>query len=145
MSDYMTAVHEAGHAWAYYRHRKPLRYATIRPASQNLVGICRPWRQRRIDLGASMWIASAGPIAQAMHAERTSEDWEEWDDLLLATVLTGGDDDYAQSLGALDSPEYVALLRGELERDWAAVETVAAELMATGTVHGRRLAEVFRS
>jgi hypothetical protein len=45
----MTAFHEAGHAWAYWRARKPLRYITIRPRAaggQPGHGICRPWKPR---------------------------------------------------------------------------------------------------
>jgi hypothetical protein len=87
----LTAYHEAGYAWAYRLHHKPLRYVTVRPREAGLTGTCRPWKPRRLDIGVNAFIASARPIAEAMFSQGTSEDeWIEWDDHLVGAVLAGG-------------------------------------------------------
>lgn len=138
----VTAIHEAGHAWAYHRHDKPLRYITIRPIGQGVAGICRPWKPRRMNAGVAAFIASAGPIAEALHLRATDADHFEWEDLLTAAVLTGGHDDYEASLGYLDSADVVGLIRSEIESEWSAIEDLADRLMSVGTVSGREAFEV---
>jgi hypothetical protein len=36
--DMVTAIHEAGHAWAYCQQRRSIRYLTIRPRGLGVVG-----------------------------------------------------------------------------------------------------------
>lgn len=136
-----TAHHEAGHAWAYYRHGLPLRYATIRPRTRGHLGHCIPWKPRRIGPMESAFIAAAGPMAQAVwdeQAEPEPDEFIDWRDYVMGAVLTGGHDDLAQACGLLDggAAEWV---RGEVLADWVAISQVAAALVIGGTVHGADL------
>lgn len=135
-----TAIHEAGHAWAYHRANKPLRYVTIHPREPGVSGACRPWKPRRIDIVLFAQIAAAGPIAEAMWAMNHDVDnvgnWE-FDDYLTGAVLSGGCDDLQHALGMLDSSDVVEFLRAQIETDWLKVERVANQLMEAGTVSGR--------
>jgi hypothetical protein len=92
--DLCTAFHEAGHAWAYMRAHKPLRYITIRPragAGRPGHGVCRTWKPRRIDVGQGAWISAAGPVAEAIwvQQEYPGDDLDDltFDDHLLGAVL----------------------------------------------------------
>ena len=143
--DEATAIHEAGHAWAYHREGKPLRYVTIRPREAGVTGVCRPWKPRRLDVVKAAWIASAGPVAEAMWFHRRDLDDEfEWEDHLNGAVLAGGHDDLSQSMGMLDSPDVVTMLRGWLESDWPRIERLADRLCDAGTVSGRDAFGEFR-
>lgn len=134
----LTAWHEAGHAWAYARCGMPLRYLTIRPRNPGLTGVCRPWKPRRTDIGATSFIAAAGPIAEAVHDQAANTDpWLEWDDYLSGAVLAGGHDDLTQSFGLLDSPEAIERIRGQVEADWPGITRLAEQLLSTRTVSGR--------
>jgi hypothetical protein len=133
----LTAVHEAGHAWAYRDLGKPLRYVTIRPRTPGAVGLCKPWKPRRLTGWLMPLIAAAGPIAEAMHrwAKRPDDDLE-WDDYLSDAVFDGGRDDLSRSLGLLDNEDFVSTMRASLDRDWPAIERLARVLVAKGTVSG---------
>jgi hypothetical protein len=144
----VTAYHEAGHVWAYHLHHKPLRYVTVRPRQSGLTGICRPWKPRRIDIGVFAWIASAGPIAEAMSIQAGSADpssdfydegadFYDWDDYLMGAVLTGGHDDLSLSFGMLDSPSSVDYIREQLTGAWVGISALAKQLVSDQTVSGR--------
>jgi hypothetical protein len=142
----VTAHHEAGHAWGYYLHHKPFRYATVRP--RQVTGVCRSWKPRRMDISVFAWIASSGPIAEAIFVQAASTDptsdlydeWADgfdWDDYLTGAVLAGGHDDLANSLGMLDSPSVVAAIREQLEGAWVGISALANKLVSDQTVSGR--------
>lgn len=135
----ITAVHEAGHAWAYHQNELPLRYVTIRPRIAGHLGACRTWRPRPINAGAMAFIASAGPIAQAVHALDTdcADEFLEWDDYVDGAVLMGGEHDLEQSLGMLGDPRTTTMIRDRLRSDWSGVQALAATLLHAGTVSGR--------
>lgn len=144
-----SAVHEAGHAWAYHRANKPLRYVTLRPREAGVSGLCRPWKPRRLDLTAYALIASSGPIAEAMSSFEAEGgelsnalDSFDFGDHLSGAVLAGGHDDLRHSLGMLDDPSAIDYLRAELARDWSPVQTLARLLSGKGTVPGRTAFEV---
>jgi hypothetical protein len=135
----LTAIHEAGHAWAYWRVGLPLRYITLRPADPQTVGLCRPWRPRRIPGATMALVASAGPIAEAMEQEMRGADdpWFDWNDHLLGAVLAGGHDDLPKAGGLLDRPESTANIKALLRADWESVTALATALDARKTVRGR--------
>lgn len=132
------AIHEAGHVWAYHAHRLPIRYVTLRPRNNGLcTGMVALWRGRRIDPFVAGWIASAGPIAEAIHTIRTDPAADsDWDDHLRGAVLAGGHDDLQRSGGLLDNPGVVAFIRGGVERDWGAITALAHLLGVRKTVGG---------
>ena len=135
----VTAVHEAGHAWAYRLNQKPLRYVTVKPRRPEMSGLCQPWRPRRIKTSDYAWIASAGPIAEAIHCQQTDVqniDGLEWDDYLLGAVLAGGHEDLRRSLGMLDNPASVAVIADMLREDWPGITALAERLMDPRTVTG---------
>lgn len=140
---WLTAVHEAGHAWAYYRYGLPLRYVTLRPRGAATVGMCRPWRPRPVDADANAYIAAAGPIAQAVEQWRSdaSDPWREaFDDYLTAAVLWGGGhDDAAHARYYLSDAAMATAVRASLERDWAGVAAVAEQLITVATMPGRQV------
>jgi hypothetical protein len=144
----IAAFHEAGHAWAYYRHDLPLRYATIRPRQPGVDGICRPWKPRRISIDVRAFVATAGPVAEALHWYRndpdrdTFHDSPSFEDCLLGAQLLGGHDDRQQACGMLDDPDTVALVRELLELDWQRLEVLAKVLADSGTVAGPLLKEI---
>ena len=139
----LTAIHEAGHAWAYRRAGLPLRYVSLRPRRPGMVGICQPWGPRWINVGVKAVIASAGPIAQAHYSmtcdPESALEWNgvEWADCLMGAIWSGGDDDYEVSLGMLDDAELVALLRHQIVDDWHDIERLAERLLTEGTISGR--------
>jgi hypothetical protein len=139
-----TAFHEAGHAWAYRLHNMPLRYISVRPRRTDRIGVCQPWKPRRINIGVQAFIASAGPVAQAHHEMRCDPDAAnyEFDDYVTGAFLSGGDDDYERSHGMLDDRESVDLIRSEMEREWRRIERLAERLLSSGTVSGREAFEV---
>jgi hypothetical protein len=145
VSGVTAAVHEAGHAWAYRVCRLPLRYVTMRPRDPRLSGICRVWKPRRIDIGVNAFVASAGPIAEAIFDQDTTPDDDyEWQDHLAGAVLAGGHDDLSLSMGMLDSPGSVDAIRRMLQQEWVGIEALASRLVADGTV-GRDAFELLRA
>src|SRR5215217_4794321 len=121
------AMHESGHAWAFYMHRLPLRYITVRPRTPGVTGVCRPWKPPLIGIGIGASIARAGPIAEAMCDQDTApegDDWLEWRDYLVGAVLAGsaarsspatqplanGQDDLSLSIGMLDNLKIVEMI-----------------------------------
>lgn len=144
------AIHEAGHAWAYYSARKPLRYVTIRPREPGVLGVCRSWKPRSIERYQLGLIASAGPVAEAIHSLQADEDPDPHGErtfesyLTVAVLFGGGHDDYAASAGLLDEPSVTAWLRDELVKNWAGITTLAGALCERGTVSGRDAAEFLR-
>ena len=132
-----TAFHEAGHAWAYRLRELPLRYVTTRPRDGSL-GICRPWKPRRIDPYDAMFTASAGPVAQAIWSQQMyPDDGYDWHDYLVGAVLCGGHDDLSKANGMLDSPSVMEWMRGEQQRHWPAISALAQALIERHTLSGR--------
>ncbi|MDP9398374.1 MAG: hypothetical protein M3P96_11400 [Actinomycetota bacterium] len=145
------AFHEAGHVWAYHRHGLPIRYATLRPRTPSTSGVTALWRPRRVDAFVTGWIASAGPIAEAVYVMRLhpTADGCEWGDYLTCAALAGGHDDLQRSTGLLDAEDVVTAIREEIEHDWSAVAVLAEVLQVRKTVGGReafdRLADSLRT
>lgn len=139
-----TAFHEIGHAWAHHQVGRSFRYVTLRPRQPGLVGICRPWPQKRVDIGEVMQIAAAGPIAEAMYSMRCqrAEDCE-FPSFLSDAITLGGHDDAEQARGLLNLPMGVDLTRSQLEADWPAIERLADMLTDRGTLSGREVFRVF--
>lgn len=146
--DMVTAIHEAGHAWAYRRCKMPLRYVTIRPRDALTAGICRPWKPRRMDIGAAVLIAVAGPVAQAMLAQLTDTyEYDDviWDDYVVRAVWSGGGEDHVDSLGLLDHSAATLGIRSQMQDDWAAITRLAEALVEEHTVDGKRAFELLGS
>lgn len=137
-----TAIHEIGHAWAHHHVGRAFRYITVRPRQLGLAGVCRSWPRRRTDIGESMQIAAAGPIAEAMYSLRDQRaDDEALLSFLSDAIAIGGQVDAERACGLLNLPEAIDLTRVQLEADWPTVERLAGMLVDRGTISGR---EVFR-
>lgn len=153
--DDLTAFHEAGHVWAYRRHRKPIRYVTIRGRGRH--GGVVTWR-RQLDPTVQSCISVAGPVAQGLRdAERrrpgghwlddeSDPDWLELGDYLVAAMLEARDGDWqrVKDFGPLsthywDRPEIV---RDQLISEWPSISRLAAALLASGTLSGRAAFDV---
>lgn len=149
MLDTVTAYHEAGHAWAYWQARKPLRYVTIRPKAgggRPGHGRCQVWKPRRTNIVQNAWIAAAGPVAEAIWSQSNDPD----DDITFADHLTGvflltGTAGVADSLGMLDSAPFVEVLRSGLLSDWVGITALAERLVAEKTVSGHMAFELLES
>lgn len=153
---YITAIHEAGHAWAYAKWNLPLRYVTVRPRTPGIAGQCMLWGPRRISTAQSEEIAAAGPIAETRHALLTEEADEVYDfeDYLEAIMLWGGRHDepkaenllYARTLDEfgfiVQNPAFD--LYEEIINDWTRIQRVATMLIREGTLQGREVFEEFR-
>lgn len=136
--DKLTAVHEAGHAWAFWKTDYPLRDVTIRPRQAGLVGVCRRPTGAAVDVGKALMVAGAGPVAQAIATSRVDRA-SEFADHLSGAVLYGGCEDARHTFDLLDNCTWVAALRDDLESDWAGVERVADLLIKRKTVTGCRI------
>jgi hypothetical protein len=128
-----------------------VQYVTLRPRTPGAVGRVAS-SSRRIDVGAKTFIASAGPIAEALQrmrlteGEDLSEDWDDpWGTQLTVALLDGGQADLAESAGMLDHPAAVALLRAELEKAWEPVTELAAALLQHSTVPGRLVHQILKN
>ena len=131
-------IHEAGHAWAYWRFGLSLRYITVRPSTPGLDGVCRPWRPRAVRREHLALIATCGPVAEAMHTQWLNDDEDlDWDDYLAGAVLVGGHDDERRAGGLLDDARAVRWIREELDRDWAGISDLADLLRTEKTIGGR--------
>jgi len=132
-----TSIHEAGHAWAYWRSDLPLRYITIRPSDPTAIGVCRPWRPRMIPISTMAVIASAGPIAQAVLTQEGDDQGLDWEDYLLGAVMAGGSCDLDKAAGMLDDQDSTAALRTAMLADWPALLALATALDESKTIPGR--------
>lgn len=138
MSSMTTAIHEAGHAWAYQRFGLPLRYVTIRPREKGVDGRCTPWRPRRIPAWMAAEIAAAGPIAEAVHTSRAERAHvDDFHLYLTGAIFAGGREDEQKVGDRFESAQFVDFMRFMVELNWHRIETVAAMLMERGTVSGR--------
>lgn len=145
---HVTAVHEAGHVWAYRRERLPIRYVTVRPRQSGASGLVMV-RPRRVRYWSNVFVACAGPIAEATYYMLTAaDDASGWEDHMFRACLSGygvqgSDVDHAG--GMLDGPRTLAWssgTRNDMLRDWAGVMALAARLVDVGTVQGREAFDV---
>ncbi|WP_448072327.1 hypothetical protein [Georgenia yuyongxinii] len=140
-----TAIHEAGHAWAYVRQRRSIRYLTLRPRPPALG---RTVVQRKVvDMYALSFSAAAGPVAEALWCQRAADDdpWQDlgWEDYLAGAFLAGGHDDQQAILPELlDSASWIEILRDELDADWRRVVDLGELLTERGRLDGGEAARI---
>lgn len=151
----ITAIHEAGHAWAYAKWNLPLRYVTVRPRTPNIAGQCMLWGPRRISKTQSEEIAAAGPIAETRHTllSEGADEVYDFGDYLEVIMMMGGLHDgpraenllYARTVDEegfiVEDPAFD--LYEEIINDWAGIERVATRLVSEGTIRGRDVFEQF--
>lgn len=153
---HITAIHEAGHAWAYAKWNLPLRYVTVRPRNPNIAGQCMLWGPRRISVEKAGEIAAAGPIAETRHALLTEGEDEraEFEDYLNATFTMGGEHDLPKAKDFLNTRAYnkegfiihdpAKVLYEEITDDWNRIMRAADRLVRDGTVSGKEIFAEFR-
>jgi hypothetical protein len=139
----VAAIHEAGHVWAYSQPRAlPIRYVTIRPRTGGAGAGSVQVHPRRIDPWRKAWIASAGPVAEAIWSQMSGDpdDGTEWGDHLCGAVLSGGQDDLRNATfggySMLDDTQATQAIRDGLRRAWAGIMRLAEQLAEHGTVLG---------
>jgi hypothetical protein len=118
---WVTSVHEAGHALAYYCFGWQFEYISIKPRENSLGHICG-----RIPAGDPRYsvICLAGPLAQAKF---TGED-------LFTTLTTGGKGDVRLALDALDNDPMsldaaIAYTRQLVDLRWSQIELISRHLV----------------
>jgi hypothetical protein len=139
-----TAFHEAGHALGYVHQGHELTEVSIVATTEHR-GITRV--VPRLITSFNLAVVSAlGPLAEAEHEWRTADpdDGYDFGILLGAAIWVGGKDDYRDSLGLLDSEDFVTVCRDVLSVDWDRVERLALALVERGTVPGAEAAELLR-
>jgi|GEM_PF-2416319 hypothetical protein len=145
--DMVTAIHEAGHAWAYCQQRRSIRYLTIRPRGLGVVGRTAVRAKLVPDFDAG-YSAIAGPIAQAVWSMGHPEDeWGlDWDDYFTGALLSGGHDDMERiPIWMLDNSEYVGHLRDAIEQQWPRLVTLAEHLVEIRTMDGSSVRSILEA
>ncbi len=141
----LTPYHEAGHALGYADQGRELLSVSIieTPAYRGWTSVV----PARVPVQDVAIVAALGPIAEAIHAERTEPDLGcDFEDFLFTALWNGGDSDFKKSAGRLEGDVWVNVLRDDLLDRWHAVERLAEALLQRGLVPGSEaLALLFES
>lgn len=130
------AIHEVGHAWAYQRQGRSIRYITLRPRTSDCSGLTAV-RRRRVTPTALGFTAIAGPIAEACWTAQNDDLGLDWVDYLNGVLFSGGSDDLIKIPDyLLNNDEWVAWVRAEVEADWDAIVGLAERLEQDRTIVG---------